>query len=66
MLLEPTGSYLDLSPPWTFRRLGLVALLDWWPPVTLCALKGCMPSEDSYAPKELVCPQGTWMPSRDL
>ena len=35
-------------------------------PITLYALKGCMPSEDLYALKGLVCPQGTCMPSRDL
>ena len=35
-------------------------------PITLYASKGCMPSEDLYALKGLVCPQGTGMPSRDL
>ena len=35
-------------------------------PITLYALKGCMPSEDLYALKGLVRPQGTCMPSRDL
>ena len=29
------------------------------------ALKGCIPSEDLYALKGLVCPQGIRMPSRD-
>ena len=33
---------------------------------SLCALKGCVPSEDLYALKGLVCPQGTCMPSKDL
>ena len=33
---------------------------------SLRALPGCVPSEDSYALKGLVCPQGTCMPSRDL
>ena len=32
----------------------------------LYASKECMPSENLYALKGLVCPQGTCMPSRDL
>ena len=66
------GATLDFWRPFgtfwgTFGvPLGYLFGTFWVPFGALYALKGCMPSEDLYALKGLVCPQGTCVPSRDL